>query len=61
MVLDCFQTRYIKSWQGCREKERLEREKLEDKPKYAEMCRRYIADCKDSSIDKINMYLYISF
>ncbi|MBR6344373.1 MAG: guanylate kinase, partial [Lachnospiraceae bacterium] len=31
----------------------LQREKSQDNPKYAEMCRRYLADCEDFSEEKI--------
>ena len=40
---------YIYVEDGIRLTRALEREKLEDEPKYAEMCRRYLADSKDFS------------
>lgn len=39
---------------GVRLQRALNREKKQDVPKYEEMCRRYLADAKDFSEDKIN-------
>lgn len=38
---------------GVRLQRALDREKLQDKPKYAEMCRRFLADAEDFSEEKI--------
>lgn len=48
---------------GIRLQRALDREKVQDCPKYEEMCRRYLADCKDFSEDKvaaagINIWFY---
>ena len=44
---------YIEIDDGERLQRALQREKSQDNPKYAEMCRRYLADCEDFSEDKI--------
>ncbi len=44
---------YIYVEDGIRLTRALEREKLEDNPKYAEMCRRYLADNNDFNIDRL--------
>lgn len=44
---------YIHVEDGIRLTRALEREKLEDNPKYAEMCRRYLADNNDFNIDRL--------
>lgn len=40
---------------GIRLQRALNREKKQDNPRYEEMCRRYLADCRDFSEDKVNM------
>ena len=44
---------YIEIDDGERLQRALQREKSQDNPKYAEMCRRYLADCEDFSEEKI--------
>ena len=44
---------YIEIDDGERLQRALQRERSQDSPKYAEMCRRYLADCEDFSEDKI--------
>ena len=44
---------YIEIDDGERLQRALQRERSQDNPKYAEMCRRYLADCEDFSEDKI--------
>lgn len=44
---------YIEIDDGERLQRALQREKSQDSPKYAEMCRRYLADCEDFSEEKI--------
>ena len=44
---------YIEIDDGERLQRALQREKNQDNPKYAEMCRRYLADCEDFSEEKI--------
>ncbi len=44
---------YIEIDDGERLQRALQREKSQDDPKYAEMCRRYLADCEDFSEEKI--------
>jgi len=44
---------YIHVEDGIRLTRALEREKLEENPKYAEMCRRYLADIYDFNIDRL--------
>lgn len=44
---------YIEAEDGLRLKRALERERLQTEPKYAEMCRRFLADEKDFSEEKI--------
>lgn len=44
---------YVEVEDGERLKRALIREQKQKKPKYAEMCRRFIADCEDFSEDKI--------
>lgn len=44
---------YIELDDGLRLQRALDREKLQEKPKYAEMCRRFLADTADFSEEKI--------
>ena len=44
---------YIEIDDGERLQRALQRERSQDNPKYAEMCRRYLADCEDFSEEKI--------
>ena len=44
---------YIEIDDGERLQRALQRERSQDSPKYAEMCRRYLADCEDFSEEKI--------
>lgn len=44
---------YVEVEDGLRLSRALERERKQKKPKYAEMCRRFLADCEDFSEDKI--------
>ena len=45
---------YIEVEDGERLSRALAREKQEESPKYAEMCRRFLADCEDFSDDKLD-------
>lgn len=44
---------YVEVEDGLRLSRALERERKQKTPKYAEMCRRFLADCEDFSEDKI--------
>ena len=44
---------YIETEDGIRLKRAIQREEKQPEPKYAEMCRRYLADCEDFSEEKI--------
>ena len=44
---------YIEVDDGIRLQRALNREKLQEQPKYAEMCRRFLADCQDFSYEKL--------
>lgn len=44
---------YINVEDGLRLSRSLERERMQSKPAYAEMCRRFLADCEDFSDDKL--------
>lgn len=44
---------YIEVDDGVRLQRALDRERMQDHPKYREMCRRYLADCEDFSEEKI--------
>lgn len=44
---------YVEVEDGIRLQRALNREKSEDKPKYAELCRRFLADTKDFSAEKL--------
>ena len=44
---------YIETEDGIRLKRALQREEKQPEPKYAEMCRRFLADCEDFSEEKI--------
>lgn len=46
---------YIEVEDGLRLSRALERERLDTKPKYAEMCRRFLADIKDFSEENIKL------
>ncbi len=46
---------YIEIDDGERLQRALQREKSQESPKYAEMCRRYLADCEDFSEEKITL------
>lgn len=45
---------YVEVEDGLRLTRALEREKAQEQPRYAEMCRRFLADCEDFSEEKIN-------
>lgn len=45
---------YVEVEDGLRLKRALEREMLQKEPKYAELCRRFLADTEDFSEDKLN-------
>ncbi len=44
---------YIETEDGIRLQRALDREKKQGEPRYAEMCRRFLADCQDFSEEKI--------
>ncbi|MGN0480412.1 MAG: guanylate kinase [Lachnospiraceae bacterium] len=44
---------YIEVDDGIRLQRALDRERQQEKPKYAELCRRFLADCQDFSEEKI--------
>lgn len=44
---------YVEVEDGLRLERALLRERAQEKPRYAEMCRRFLADCEDFSEDKI--------
>ncbi len=44
---------YIETEDGIRLQRALDREKKQEEPRYAEMCRRFLADCQDFSEEKI--------
>ena len=44
---------YIEVDDGERRQRALDRERKQEKPKYEEMCRRFLADCEDFSEEKI--------
>lgn len=44
---------YINVEDGCRLKRALSREMQQKEPKYAEMCRRFLADCEDFSEERL--------
>ena len=44
---------YVEVDDGIRLERALQREKKQEEPKYAEMCRRFLADCEDFSEEKI--------
>lgn len=44
---------YIEVEDGIRLTRALDREKSQEKPKYAELCRRFLADCEDFSEEKL--------
>jgi len=46
---------YIEVEDGVRLQRALDREKAEENPKYAEMCRRFLADAEDFSEEKLKM------
>ena len=50
---------YIQTEDGIRLTRALEREKQQTEPKYAEMCRRFLADCKDFDLTKCDLPLDI--
>lgn len=45
---------YIEVEDGERLTRALERERIQTEPKYAELCRRFLADCEDFSEEKLN-------
>ena len=50
---ECVVPLYIETEDGLRLERALKREKKQEKPKYAELCRRYLADCDDFSEEKL--------
>lgn len=50
---ECIVPLYIETEDGLRLERALKREKKQEKPGYAELCRRYLADCDDFSEEKL--------
>ena len=50
---DCVVPLYIETEDGLRLERALKRERSQENPKYAELCRRFLADCEDFSDEKL--------